>query len=143
MRGSVQTWFVTIVTADRQRLLQSDRSAGLLREVLFRYRDEQRYALHSFVIMPDHLHLLLTPAMDHSLERCVQCIKGGFSHAMRRQTGYTGAIWQRSFHEHRIRNAEDYRNHCAYIARNPTRADYEFLEIEGPWLDSVPAGLSG
>lgn len=125
------------------RLLQSDRSAILLREILFHYRDEKRYSLHPFVIMPDHLHLLLTPAEDQSLERCVQCIKGGFSHAMRAQTGWGAEIWQRSFHDHRIRDERDYRFHCDYIAGNPANPGYEFLVNEGPSLDPMPSALSG
>ena len=141
MRPLLQTYFVTIVTADRKRLLQSQRSAGLLRELLFHYRDQRRYHLHPFVIMPDHLHLLITPAADQSLERCVQCIKGGFSHSMRAITGYRGEIWQRSFHVHRIRNAADFRHHCEYIAANPPARDYEFLELEAPSLDPMPSTL--
>lgn len=143
VREPLQTFFVTIITADRRRLLQSDRCAVLLREILFHYRDEKRYALHPFVIMPDHLHLLVTPSWEQSLERCVQCIKGGFSHAMRVKTGYAGPLWQRSFHEHRIRDREDYRAHCAYIAGNARTPDYEYLELEGPSLDRPPVGLSG
>lgn len=141
VRPLLQTWFVTIVTADRKRLLQSQRSAALLREILFHYRDEKRYWLHPFVIMPDHLHLLITPSGDQSLERCMQCIKGGFSHSVRAITGYTGEIWQRSFHEHRIRDAADFRRHCEYIAANPATRDYEFLELDGPALDPMPSAL--
>ena len=139
----LQTYFVTIVVADRTRLLQSHRSAGLLREILFHYRDEKRYWLHPFVIMPDHLHVLITPASDQSLERCIQCIKGGFSHSLRAMTENHGEIWQRSFHEHRIRDAADYRHHCEYIANNPPNRDFEFLEIHGPALDPVPVMLRG
>ena len=141
MRPLLQTWFVTVVTADRKRLLQSQCSAGLLREILFHYRDQERYWLHPFVIMPDHLHLLITPSEDQSLERCMQCIKGGFSHSMRAITGYRGDIWQRSFHEHRIRDAADFRRHCQYIAANPASRDYEFLELDGPTLDPMPSTL--
>jgi putative transposase len=139
VRSRLQTFFVTIITADRRRILQSHTNAILLRQILFHYRDEQRYSLHPFVIMPDHLHLLLTPGIDQSLERCVQCIKGGFSHTLRSQTLWIGEVWQRGIHEHRIRDSEDYRMHCGYIARNPTNPDYEFLELEGPILDRWPS----
>ncbi|HZZ40469.1 MAG TPA: transposase [Acidobacteriaceae bacterium] len=142
VRSALPTWFVTIVTADRRHLLQSNRNASLLRQTLFHYRDEGRFRLHPYVIMPDHLHLLLTPSANQSLERCVQCIKGGFSHTMRAQTGYPGSIWQRGFHDHRIRDAVDYRHHCDYIAQNPADSEFEFLEWEGPGLDVSPPNLS-
>lgn len=143
MRSILSTYFVTIIIANRRRLFQVDRNALLLRETLFRYRDEKRYSLHPFVIMPDHIHLLLTPSGDQALERCAQCIKGGFSHAMRMETGYTGQIWQRSSYEHRIRDAEDYRQHCVYIAGNPKTQDYPSLEMAGAVIDGMPIGLSG
>ena len=54
-------------------------------DVLLHYREQMRYVLHEFVIMPDHLHLLLTPGADISLERALQLIKGGFSYGSVRQ----------------------------------------------------------
>jgi putative transposase len=143
VRQSSPTYFVTIVTADRKRVFQVRDNALLLRETLFHYRDEKRFSLHPFVIMPDHLHALITPSAEQSLERCVQCIKGGFSHSMRAKTGYKGDLWQRGFHEHRIRDGDDFLQHCTYIADNPTAPDYEFLEMEGPALDPMPVALSG
>ena len=46
---------------------------------LFRYREQGRFQLHGFVIMPDHIHALITPAHNQTIERGVQLIKGGFS----------------------------------------------------------------
>ena len=143
MRTILQTFFVTTITADRKRIFQVRENALLLRETLFHYRDEKRFALHPFVIMPDHLHLLITPSADQSLERCVQCIKGGYSHSLRARTGFKGDLWQRSFHEHRIRDLDDFRQHCNYIAQNPPGPGYEFLELEGATLDPLPVVLGG
>jgi putative transposase len=90
--------------------------------------------------MPEHLHVLLTPLPDQTIERCAQCIKGGFSHEVRAQFG--GEVWQPGFHEHRIRDAEDFRKQLAYIAANPSRrglADYPFVHTHFPdRLDSTP-----
>ena len=49
--------------------------AGLLVDTLFRYRDEHRYELHEFVVMPDHLHVLLTLGAGMTVERAAQFIK--------------------------------------------------------------------
>jgi putative transposase len=83
------------------------------------YREQGRFLLHGFAVMPEHLHVLLTPANGQTVERCVQCIKGGFSFAVRKQ--FAGEIWQTGFHEHRIRDSEDFRNQVEYVARNPQR----------------------
>ena len=72
------TFFVTSATYNRRRLFQVERNAELLVETLQHYRTQGHYKLHAFVVMPDHIHLLLTPR--ETLERAVGLIKGGFSH---------------------------------------------------------------
>jgi putative transposase len=58
----LRTYFITTVTADRRRLFQVEQNANLFIEVLQDQRTKSRLQLHAFVIMPDHAHLLLTPA---------------------------------------------------------------------------------
>jgi len=89
-------------------------------DVLAHYREQSKYALHEFVVMPDHLHLLITPATDISLERAVQLIKGGFSYRLGKSK--RGLVWQESFTNHRIRDEQDYAHHSDYIRMNPVRA---------------------
>jgi putative transposase len=115
----MHTYSFTTVTYQRRAILVRTANAELLLDTLFHYRDQGRYQLHGFAIMPEHLHVLLTPSDTQTIERCAQCIKGGFSHRIREQ--FPGEIWQQGFHEHRIRNAEDFDNQLAYIAANPER----------------------
>jgi putative transposase len=119
MQPQPNTYAITTVTVKRRALLQSTQNAKLLLETLFVYRDQGRYQLHGFIIMPEHIHVLLTPAIDQTIERCAQCIKGGFSHALPIKS--QGGVWQSSFHQRRIRDAEDFHHQLAYIAQNPTR----------------------
>jgi putative transposase len=113
----METYALTTTTHQRRALFVRTKNVELLIKTLFRYRDQGRYALHGFVVMPEHLHVLLTPSPTQTIERCAQCIKGGFSHAVRAQ--FAGEIWQAGFHEHRIRDAEDFRRQLCYIAANP------------------------
>jgi len=125
---TMPTHAVTTVTHQRRALFQRTANGQLLQEKLFHYRDQGRYQLHGFVIMPDHLHLLITPATNQTLAICMMCIKGGFSHAVKKQ--FTGEVWQAGFHEHRIRSEEDFQNQLNYIAANPERrglANHEFV----------------
>lgn len=71
-----RTFFVTSSTRRKSSILQSDRAARLLIDVLYHYRHERRYLLHEFVIMPDHLHVLITLGADMTVEKAVQLIKG-------------------------------------------------------------------
>jgi putative transposase len=109
---------VTAGTWERRGHFRNERWARLLIDTLCHYRGSA-YLLHEFVIMPDHVHALITPLM--SLERAVQFIKGGFSYRAKKELGSNMEIWQRGFQDHRIRDASDYDIHVAYIRGNPAR----------------------
>ena len=137
-------FFVTTVTSHRQPIFRREAAARLLIDTLAHYRDEGKYLLHEFVVMPDHLHALLTPSGEISLERAMQFIKGGFSFRLK-----CGPIWQAGFSNHRIRDFEDYENHREYIRMNPVRARlaksaeaYPYSSAAGTLrVDAVPHGL--
>lgn len=118
----LRTFFVTSVTHDRKRLFQVERYALLLVDILKQDRAKGRYSVHAYVVMPDHIHVLLTPAEDVSLEKAMQFIKGGFSFRAKKEFAYAGEIWQRSYTEHRITDAADFEQHRQYIEDNPVRA---------------------
>jgi len=101
------TYFITASAYDKHALFQSDRMARLLMDVLFHYQRQSRYHLHEFAVMPDHFHLLLTPIFPVAIEKAVQFIKGGFSYRARKELSFAGEIWQTSFYDRRVRDAED------------------------------------
>jgi putative transposase len=119
---STRTFFVSSTTAGRRALLQSDGRAQLLVVVLAENGQKMRFLLHDFVIMRNHFHLLLTPAADISLEKALQLIKGGFSYRAKREVHFAFELWQPSFVNHRMRDAQDYNYHHVYIWENPVRA---------------------
>jgi putative transposase len=141
---STRVFFVTTITAQRQPIFRRDATATLLIEILAHYRDQQKFLLHEFVVMPDHLHLLITPAENISLERVMQFIKGGFAFRHAR-----GPVWQASFANHRVHDLEDYERHREYIRLNPVRARLSGTPESYPYssaanrlrLDPVPQGL--
>jgi putative transposase len=104
---------------------------------------ETDFLLHAFVIMPDHVHLLITPS--ETVERAIQLIKGGFSFRAKRELNWKGDIWQQGFTDHRIRDEEDWNKHLDYIRRNPVRAHLAEDSMLYPYIDftspSFPQGL--
>src|SRR6202051_1393464 len=120
--GFHRTFFVTTVTWQRTPLFRNPQRAEMIMNVLQHYREQKKYFLHEFVIMPDHLHLLLMPALDISLERVLQLIKGGFSYRLGKAK--RGLVWQESFTNHRIRDEQDYQRHAEYIRMNPVSARF-------------------
>ncbi len=113
------TYFVTFSTWQRRRLFVVESYARLFLRTLYSYERQGRFRLHAFVLMPEHVHLLLTPATDITLERAMQFIKGGYSHAAGIELGRKGEVWLRGFTDHRIRDAGDFADHRIYIHQNP------------------------
>jgi putative transposase len=131
IRSNDSAYFVSTQTIERKSLFRVERWAWLMVSTLKHY-DGTGYKLHAFVIMPDHLHLLITPI--ESLEKSMQLIKGGFSFRAKRELQWNGEIWQPGFTDHRIRDEEGWRKHLAYIQNNPVNAHlvgdavhYEFI----------------
>ena len=97
-----------------------DNYARLFLKTLYSYRRDDKFRLHAFVLMPEHVHLLLTPSSDVTLERAIQFIKGGYSHAFGTEFGKK-EVWQRGFTDHRIRDGVDFEQHRLYIHGNPVK----------------------
>ena len=102
-------------------LLQSERNATLLIDVLRSYVAGRKFQLHDFVVMRDHVHLLITVGGDMTIERAMQFVKGGFSFRLRKESGYLREVWQRGFSEVRVDDRE-LSAISDYIAENPVKA---------------------
>ncbi len=130
-----QTYFVTATTWQRRALFKNTQWADLFIETLLSYRG-RGYLLHEYVLMPDHFHILITPAV--TLERAVQFIKGGFSFRAKKELQSTMEIWQRGFSDHRIRDLLDFDTHVGYIRRNPGGRKLVESAVEYPYCSAFP-----
>jgi putative transposase len=118
----LRTFFVSTRTVEGRAVLQTDRMANLLIDVLRSYTLAGKFTVHDFVVMRNHLHLLLTIDGDMTIEKAVQLIKGNFSFRAKRELGYAGEIWQRGFSDVRITDENSFRHHQQYIYDNPVKA---------------------
>ena len=109
---------ITCATHERRRFFQAHSNASLMCDTLQHYRSQGKYQLHAYVVMPDHIHVLLTPSPEVSLEKAVQCIKGGFSFRLRSRA----EVWGRGRFDRRIGSGSDYEACVRYIHQNPVRA---------------------
>jgi putative transposase len=132
------TYFLTFCTWHHRKLFPVEAYARLFLKTLFHYRREGHYLLHAFVLMPDHVHLLLTPAQAVTIERAVQLIKGGYSYALGTLIGRKSEIWQRGFTDHRIRDAQDFIHHQAYIHQNPVVTRFVAKASEYRYCSAFP-----
>ena len=145
--ASDQTYFITSGTDGRERYFAYQKYAELFIDTLYHYRKEGNYQVHSFVVMPEHFHLLITP-QGITIERALQLIKSGYSFRVKKELGRTFDIWQRGFTDRRVRvgEFEGLRN---YIDENPVKAglvkrsqEYAYGSASGKYeLDPPPARL--
>ena len=144
-----KTYFITASAYMHQNLFQRTETAELLLATLFRYRDAGEFSLHEFVVMPNHIHLMLSVDDGHAIGRAMQMIKGGFSHGMGQAELKSKSVWQPSYYEHRVRDAAEYAAVRNYIHQNPVRRrlieaakDYPYSSANtSRHLDEVPERL--
>jgi putative transposase len=144
------TYFVTTKTWENRAIFQVNENAEILIRSMLEYRNQGAYALHEFVVMPNHLHLLLTPNSNASLEKALQLIKGGSSFQIHRIRESKIKIWNSGFHEATVRNSADFEIRREYIRLNPVKRglverpeDYAFSSASEKFeLDDKPERLS-
>lgn len=86
-------------------------------ESSIRYFDGIHYELYDFVIMPNHVHLLIIP--ESSVKEAMSSLKRYMTRRINKIMGNTGRIWQRDHFDHMIRNFQEYNETKEYIIHNP------------------------
>jgi putative DNA methylase len=92
---------------------------------------EDAYDLHSWVVMPNHVHMLITPRMDVS--RILQRPKGSTAFHANKLLALTGPFWQDESYDRLVRNAEEFKKIQAYIEQNPVRAGLTISAEDYAW----------
>jgi REP element-mobilizing transposase RayT len=85
-------------------------------------RDSISHDTLAWVIMPNHVHVLLRQRKDFQLSKVVKQIKAGSAFNIRKIMGIQGPVWQRGYFDRFIRNPEHLRKTVSYIHQNPVRA---------------------
>ena len=144
-------FFFTVTLADRRSSVLVDH-VGLLRDAFRKTRDRNPFAVDAIVILPDHLHAILTlPPDDFDFSGRWKAIKAAFTRSVvaigapipRNHRGEY-ALWQRRFWEHTIRDERDFERCSNYIHFNPVK--HRIVSIPAEWPFSslrsyVRAGL--
>lgn len=108
--------------AGRQAVFRDAADHDLMLALLSEYAPREKVSLHAYVLMPDHLHLLLTPATEGGPSRMMQAIGRRYVLAFNRRHRRSGALWD-SRYKTTLLQAERYLLPCmAYIDLNPVRA---------------------
>jgi REP element-mobilizing transposase RayT len=137
--GEAFAWVDRCLDAARTgpTFLKQDLIATLVIESLFRGESLRQYHLGPFVIMANHVHVLLLPSIAPSL--LLKSLKGFTAREANRLLNRTGEqFWQRESYDHWVRNNAEWNRIAAYIERNPVKAGLVSRAEDYPWSSTNP-----
>lgn len=102
-------------------LLRRREVAALVQGAILHFEGE-RYNLLSWCVMPNHVHVLVTPSVRHPLSDLVHSWKSFTSNAINRLLGRSGTLWEREAFDHLVRSERDLVRLLAYVEQNPVAA---------------------
>jgi len=101
--------------------LRDARIATVVQRSLLHF-DGARYRLSAWVVMPNHVHLLLTPNSLWSLSQIMKHLKSYTSHQANKILGRTGQFWMEDYFDRYVRDSKHFANAISYIEKNPVKA---------------------
>lgn len=84
--------------------------------------DDERYHLHAWCIMPNHVHIIVEVMPDNDLSKIIHSWKSYSAHKANEILGLSGAFWQKDAYNHIIRSRKEYYFQIRYIWENPEKA---------------------
>ncbi len=110
--------------------MKNPRIAEIVRDSIIHFAGE-RYDLGSWCVMPNHVHMILSPREGHSLSDILHSIKRHSAREANKALSRSGDFWQKESYDHIIRDGDDYWNQRYYIVRNPESAGLEDWKFVG------------
>ena len=120
--ASQHVYHISTSTHLRQRLFTEFYAARAVARCLNNPDSLHRSDVLAWVVMPDHVHVLLRLGEGVLLSKVVNGVKGSAARAVNLTLQRAGPVWQRSFHDHAIRSEENLATVSRYIVENPIRA---------------------
>jgi REP element-mobilizing transposase RayT len=112
--------------------LRQPEIAHLVVESIRKGEELDHYELDAFVVMANHVHVLIHPHIDPS--RLLKSLKGSTAREANKLLGRTGEpFWQKESYDHWVRDAAEFRRVRAYIEDNPVKAGLVNAPEEFPW----------
>jgi REP element-mobilizing transposase RayT len=111
----IETW----LDADHGSCVLARPDCRRIVEDTLRHFAGRRYLLDEFVVMPNHVHVLVTPLGERWLSGILHTWKSFTSHQVNRVTGRRGILWQKESFDHIVRNATSLEKFRQYIRDNP------------------------
>jgi putative transposase len=124
----------SMIDEGRGHCVLRDRANALLVQEAFEYFDGERYRLIAWVVMPNHVHVLIEQIEGFRLGEIVRLWKSFTAKKINERTASKGSLWARDYFDRFIRNEEHFENAIAYIELNPVKAG--LVERAQDWVFS-------
>ena len=134
---SQQPYFVTFATWERRFVYQDPAAARFFVEELRTLRSKLGFLLLGYVIMPDHVRLIVVPSLTASLGKIMQYVKGRFVRRYNERTGGVGKLWQDRYYESIIRDEASLVRRMQYVEANPVKAGLVSHSEEYPYSSAA------
>jgi REP element-mobilizing transposase RayT len=108
--------------AGKGECLLSNPAIGQLVAAALRFFDGERYLLHAFCVMPNHVHAVVEPIGEHALESILHSWKSFTAHEINKALGRKGQLWQPEYFDHIVRSQDEYESQVHYVLENPKRS---------------------
>ncbi len=131
-------YFVSTKTRGNRRIFSDKRNSQILLNCIDNFRKKGRYLLLAFVIMPDHLHIMLKPNGNENISKIMHSIKRGSSRLINQMWNRNGSVWQSSFYERIIRNEKEFWEKVNYVYNNPLKAGLVESPEDYPYSSANP-----
>ncbi len=139
---SRQIYSITSVCIAREKVFASYRNARLAAQALNSKRLWPDAKCLAWVVMPDHMHVLVELGDEEPLSLVVQRIKSLIAAAINQERNSRQPVWQRGYYDHAIGTEEDVLLAARYIVNNAIRAglaenigDYPYWSLTEEWFD--------
>ena len=125
---SAQSHFVTFTCYHRRRSFDSPAVYDLFVQVLEEMRSRFGLCVYGYVVMPEHVHLLLSEPERGLLADAIHYLKLSFT----KRLG-AGGFWQKRYYDRNVRNEREFVEKLRYIHRNPVKAGLCELPEDWSW----------
>ena len=132
---SRQSHFVTFSCYHRLRLLNQASAKRTFELALERVRRSFRFCVYGYVVMPEHVHLLLSEPERDVLANAIKSLKQGIA---RRLIGSAEHFWQKRYYDFNIRNDRQFAEKLGYIHRNPVKRGLCDRPEDWEWSSFLP-----
>jgi putative DNA methylase len=102
-------------------LLHDARAAAAVQDSLL-FHDGTRYRLLAWVVMPNHVHVVLETSLGYGLSSIMQTLKGYTAHEVNRLLGRAGQLWMPESFDRMVRDEDHLRRAIHYVHMNPVTA---------------------